>query len=139
MRIDIAAAHSFLRISRQIVPVTELTFGCQIFVSNLVRTPYLTFGGTNGYRCGTWMETRKEPPENGVSSGPRKNPRISVRSSLMTSTRYPSLAEVRSISANSFAILDRAICIFGHLRQTRLPLARRLLVKRCPSNDFHWI
>lgn len=31
-----AGVHSFLRMSRQIAPVTELIFGCHIFVSNFI-------------------------------------------------------------------------------------------------------
>lgn len=31
-----AGVHSFFRMSRQIAPVTELIFGCQIFVINLI-------------------------------------------------------------------------------------------------------
>ena len=41
-----AGLHSFLRMSRQIAPVTELMLGCHIFVSNFI------LGGTNGYRSG---------------------------------------------------------------------------------------
>jgi hypothetical protein len=43
----IAAAQLSFKISRQIAPVTELMFGCQIFVRNL------TLGGLNGYVSGT--------------------------------------------------------------------------------------
>jgi len=39
VRIDKAGDHSFLRISRQIAPVYEDMFGCQILVSNFI------FGG----------------------------------------------------------------------------------------------
>jgi hypothetical protein len=31
-----AGVHSFLRISKQIAPVCELIFGCQILVSNFI-------------------------------------------------------------------------------------------------------
>ena len=37
-----AGVNSFFRISKQIAPVCELMFGCQIFVSNFI------FGGLNG-------------------------------------------------------------------------------------------
>jgi len=60
-----AGVHSFLRISRQIAPVYELMFGCQIFVSNFI------FGGLNGYSDGISMSTRNVPPEYGVSAGPK--------------------------------------------------------------------
>ena len=41
-----AAAHWSFRMSRQMAPVTEETFGCQILVRNR------TLGGLNGYVSG---------------------------------------------------------------------------------------
>jgi hypothetical protein len=38
VRIVRAGVHSFLRMSRQMAPVWELMFGCQIFVMNLIYT-----------------------------------------------------------------------------------------------------
>ena len=49
-----AGVHSFLRMSKQMAPVTEEMFGCQIFVSNFIYSCFesnesFTFGGLNGY------------------------------------------------------------------------------------------
>ena len=56
-----AGVHSFFRMSRQMAPVYELIFGCQILVSNFI------FGGLNGYSDGIMMSTMNVPPSYGVS------------------------------------------------------------------------
>lgn len=49
--------HWSLRMSRHIAPVTELMFGCHIFVKNR------TFGGLNGYVSGIFISSLKFPPD----------------------------------------------------------------------------
>ena len=60
----IAAAHLSLRMSKQMAPVTELIFGCQM------RVRKRTFGGLNGYVSGIRMSSKKVPFSYGVSGGP---------------------------------------------------------------------
>jgi len=50
--------HWSFNISRQIAPVTELIFGCHIFVSKF------TLGGLNGYVSGILIVNLKTPPIN---------------------------------------------------------------------------
>ena len=56
VRSVIAAAHWSFKMSRQIIPVCELMFGCQIRVKNL------TLGGVNGYDCGILISSLNVPP-----------------------------------------------------------------------------
>jgi len=56
VRTESAGLHSFLRMSRQMAPVTLETFGCQILVSNFI------FGGWYGYSSGITMSIWNFPP-----------------------------------------------------------------------------
>ena len=59
-----AGDHASFRMSRQISPVFQCTFGWKIFVSNAAR------GGASGYDSGSEKRTTNVPVSNGVSSGP---------------------------------------------------------------------
>ena len=81
--------------SRQMVPVTDETFGCHSRVTNC------TFGGTNGYVSGISIDSMKRPPSYGVSGGPRTSPRNFVRLSPISSICTPDVCAYKNASINS--------------------------------------
>jgi hypothetical protein len=98
MRIDLmvwTGVHPLPRESRQIVPVTLLTLGCQILVSKLKE------GGLNGYSFVAEIETTYVPPAYGVSGGPRNLPLICLMSSPSGQARTPEASASRAMSCSS--------------------------------------
>jgi hypothetical protein len=72
--------------SRQIAPVTEETFGCQILVTNR------TLGGLKGYVSGILISNWNLAPSYGVSGGPAISPFNSAKLSPTSSTWIEHLA-----------------------------------------------
>uniref|UniRef100_A0A1A9X066 Uncharacterized protein n=1 Tax=Glossina brevipalpis TaxID=37001 RepID=A0A1A9X066_9MUSC len=60
----IEAAQLSFKMSKQMAPVADDIFGCQILVTNRI------FGGLKGYVSGTLISSINVPPSYGVSGGP---------------------------------------------------------------------
>ena len=111
-----AGDHASFRMSRQISPVFQCTFGWKIFVSNAAR------GGASGYDSGSEKRTTNVPVSNGVSSGP-----FSV---ALHRKRFSPSGARRMVGSAS-----RAASLISFSRRERLDMAPRAAAGRGNARD----
>jgi hypothetical protein len=85
--IVIAGVHAFFKMSKQMAPVSDDTFGCQIGVTKR------TAGGSNGYAAGSATVSFHTPPSYGVPSGPASSAANDRRLSAAGTARTPDDAQ----------------------------------------------
>jgi hypothetical protein len=108
--------HPQTQLTKQIAPVWELIFGCQILVMNFI------FGGSKGYSFGIRMSTSKTPPSYGVPSGPFMVP---------TRCRHPGLdGTLMSSAAQTAMTPDESGLHIAAISLATLPVEAIVFVRR---------